>query len=490
MTPCSRRTFLKAAGAAAAAAMAPRWLAAGEPTARRLNFVFVLMDDLGQRDVGCFGSTFYETPSIDRLAAEGMRFTSGYAACPVCSPTRASIMAGKYPARLNITNFIAGMKSGKLVPPEYRKELPLEEFTVGEALKDGGYTTCFIGKWHLGGPEYYPDKQGFQTTVAVAAGCGGYFSPYKNFLKDTPPGEYLTDRLTDESLKFIDAAKGQPFFLYLSHYAVHIPLQAKKDLAAKYAAKAAQLPPVEAKFIPEGNVKARQVQDHPVYAAMVQSMDESVGRIMKKLEELGLADRTAIIFMSDNGGLSTAEGTPTANVPLRGGKGWLYEGGIREPLIIKWPGVTKPGARCDVPVTSTDFYPTLLEMAGLPLRPEQHVDGVSIVPLLRGGQSLPRQAIYWHYPHYANQGGSPGGVVRAGDYKLIEFYEDNRVELYNLKDDLGEKNDLAARMPDKAKELRERLARWRQEVGARMPTPAPAAAKAVMPTAEEIASGE
>ena len=489
MTTYSRRAFLKAAGVAAAAAMAPRWLAAGEPPAKRLNFVFVLMDDLGQRDVGCFGSTFYETPSIDRLAAEGMRFTSGYAACPVCSPTRASIMAGKYPARLNITNFIAGMKSGKLVPPEYRKELPLEEFTVGEAMKDGGYTTCFIGKWHLGGPEYYPDKQGFQTTVAVAAGSG-YFSPYKNFLKDTPPGEYLTDRLTDEALKFLDAAKDKPFLVYLSHYAVHIPLQAKKDLAAKYEAKAAKLPPVEAKFIPEGNVKARQVQDHPVYAAMVQSMDESVGRILEKLKSLGLEDRTVVIFMSDNGGLSTAEGTPTSNVPLRGGKGWLYEGGIREPLIIKWPGVTKPGSTCDVPVTSTDFYPTLLEIAGLPLRPEQHVDGVSIVPLLRGGQSLPRQAIYWHYPHYSNQGGGPSGAVRAGDLKLIEFYEDNHVELYNLKDDLGEKHDLAARMPDKAKELRERLARWRQDVGARMLTPAPAAAKAVMPTAEELASGE
>jgi arylsulfatase A-like enzyme len=223
---------------------------------------------------------------------------------------------------------------------------------------------------------------------------------------------------------------------------------------------------------------------------MVQSMDESVGRILEKLKSLGLEDRTVVIFMSDNGGLSTAEGTPTSNVPLRAGKGWLYEGGIREPLIIKWPGVTKPGSACDVPVTSTDFYPTLLEMAGLPLRPKQHVDGVSIVPLLRGGQSLPRQAIYWHYPHYANQGGSPGGVVRAGDYKLIEFYEDNRVELYNLKDDLGEKNNLADKMPDKAKELREMLARWRQEVGARTPTRAPAAAKAVVPTPEEIASGE
>ncbi|MCX5675381.1 MAG: sulfatase, partial [Planctomycetota bacterium] len=307
---------------------------------------------------------------------------------------------------------------------------------------------------------------------------------------DTPPGEYLTDRLTDEALKFLDAAKDRPFFLYLSHYAVHIPLQAKQDLTAKYEAKAAKLPPVEAKFLPEGAVKARQVQDHPVYAAMVQSMDESVGRILEKLKSLGLEDRTVVIFMSDNGGLSTAEGTPTSNVPLRGGKGWLYEGGIREPLIIKWPGVTQPGSTCDVPVTSTDFYPTLLEIAGLPLRPEQHVDGVSIVPLLKGGKSLPRQAIYWHYPHYSNQGGGPSGAVRAGDLKLIEFYEDNHVELYNVKEDLGEKNDLAAPMPEKAKELRERLARWRQDVGARMLTPAPAAAKAVMPTAEELASGE
>jgi arylsulfatase A-like enzyme len=385
------------------------------------------------------------------------------------------------------------MKKGKLIPPEYRHELPLEEVTVAEAFKEAGYATCFFGKWHLGAEPYLPDRQGFDANIGgtEAGSPRSYFSPYKNpKLADGPPGEYLTDRLTDETLKFIEGAADKPFLAYLSHYAVHIPLQAKKDLAAKYEAKAAKLPPVETKFIPEGAVKARQVQDHPVYAAMVQSMDESVGRILKKLEELGLADRTAVIFMSDNGGLSTAEGTPTSNVPLRGGKGWLYEGGVREPLIIKWPGVTRPGSTCDVPVTSTDFYPTMLEMAGLPPRPEQHVDGVSIVPLLKGGQSLPRQAIYWHYPHYANQGGSPGGAVRAGDYKLIEFYEDNRVELYNLKEDLGEKHDLAARMPEKAKELREMLVRWRLEVGAHMPTPAPAAAKAVMPTPEEIASGD
>jgi arylsulfatase A-like enzyme len=491
MQPCSRRTFLKAAGAAAVAAALPRWLAAGEAQGKRLNFVFVLMDDLGQLDIGCFGSRFYETPNIDRLAAQGMRFPSGYAACPVCSPTRASIMAGKYPARLNITNFIAGMKSGKLIPPEYRKELPLEEFTVAEAFKEGGYSTLFLGKWHLGGPKFFPDKQGFEVTVAAAGGTRTYFSPYGNpNLKDGPPGEYLTDRLTDEACRLLEEHKEKPFLLYLAHFAVHVPLMAKKDLTAKYEEKAAKLPPVEPRFIPEGAMQARQVQDHAVYAAMVQSMDESVGRITRKLEELGIADRTAVIFMSDNGGLSTAEGSPTSNVPLRGGKGWLYEGGIREPLIVKWPGVTKPGSVCDVPVTSTDFYPTMLDMAGLPPRPEQHVDGVSFAALLRGGAPPARPAIYWHYPHYSNQGGSPCGAVRAGDWKLIEWYEDNRVELYNLKDDLGEKNDLAAKMPEKAAELRKMLAEWRKAVDARMPTPAPAAAQAVAATAEELASGE
>ncbi|MBM4020125.1 MAG: sulfatase [Planctomycetes bacterium] len=476
MTACSRRGFLKAAGAAAAAALLPRWLAAAGAGAMRVNLVFILMDDLGQRDLGCYGSTFYETPNLDRLAAQGMRFTSAYAACPVCSPTRASIMAGKYPARLNLTNYIAGMRKGKLIPPEYLLYMPLEEFTLAEAFKEAGYATCFIGKWHMGGEPYGPDKQGFDVKIASTAGGAprSYFSPYNlKDLADGPPGEYLTDRLTDEALKFLDSAKDKPFLLYLSHYAVHIPLQAKKDVTVRYEAKAAALPPQEPRFLPEGDVQARQVQDHPVYAAMVQSMDESVGRVMRKLDELGLADRTAVIFMSDNGGLSTAEGTPTSNVPLRAGKGWLYEGGIREPLIIKWPGVTRPGSTCVAPVTSTDFYPTMLEMAGLPPRPGQHCDGVSIVPLLKGGQALPRKAIFWHYPHYSNQGGGPSGAVRAGDLKLIEFYEDGRAELYNVRDDIGEKNDLAARMPERAAELKAMLADWRKEVGAKMPAPAP-----------------
>jgi len=474
----NRRDFLNAMGLGAASLALQRGLLAGEGPRKKLNFVFFLIDDMGWTDAACFGSRFYETPNIDRLAAEGMRFTDGYAACPVCSPTRASIMAGKYPARLNLTDWIPGRRAGKLIPPDYLHHLPLEEVTLGEALKEAGYATGFVGKWHLGGKGYYPEEQGFEVNVGGherGSPPGGYFSPYRNpKLSDGPKGEYLTDRLTDESLKFIEANRDRPFLLYLSHYAVHTPLQSKKDLADKYAAKAAKLPPPQGpRWGTEGARQVRLVHDHPVYAGMVQSTDESVGRVMRKLEELGLAGNTAVFFMSDNGGLSTSEGHPTSNLPLRAGKGWLYEGGIREPMLVKWPGVTKPGSTCRVPVTSTDFYPTMLEMAGLALRPKQHVDGVSLVPLLKGGASLDRPALYWHYPHYGNQGGSPGGAVRCGDLKLIEFYEDDHVELYNLKDDIGERRDLAAEMPAKAAELRQMLADWRKAVGARMPTPNP-----------------
>jgi arylsulfatase A-like enzyme len=474
MPGVNRRGFLKALGLGAAAVAAPR-LAWADPEPRRQpNFVFILADDLGWRDVGCAGSTFYETPNIDRLAAQGVRFTQGYAAAPVCSPTRASIVTGKYPARVKVTNFIGGHREGKLLPAAYLDHLPLEEVTLAEALKEAGYRTGYAGKWHLGGPAYFPRQQGFDVEAGVHGGPV-YFPPYKKpDLPDGPAGEYLTDRLTDEALKFLDGHGGKPFLLYLAHHAVHIPLMAKKDLVAKYQAKAEALPPAAGpKFAPEGEKQARQVQDHAVYAAMVQSLDESVGRIMKKLEDLGLADRTVVIFMSDNGGLSTAEGTPTSNVPLRAGKGWLYEGGIREPLIIKWPGVTKAGRLCAEPVTSTDFYPTMLEMAGAPLRPRQHCDGVSLVPLLKEERALDRKALFWHYPHYSNQGGGPSSAVRAGEYKLIRFHEDNRAELYNLKDDEGEKNDLADKMPDKVKELGERLDRFLKDADAAFPRPNP-----------------
>ena len=474
----NRRNFLKMMSLGAASLTMPGLIVAGDRSRRKPNFVFFLIDDMGWRDLGCYGSTFYETPNIDKLAADGMRFTNAYAACPVCSPTRASIMTGKYPARLNLTDYLVGRRRGKLIPPEYIHQMPLEEITIAEALKKAGYTTGFVGKWHLGDKPYWPERQGFDVNIGgTRSGMPrSYFWPQ---WRGNPPiegrdGEYLTDRLTDEALNFLDANKDNPFFLYLSHYAVHIPLQSKKNLAAKYKAKAKKRPPSGGpRFVPEGERQARQVQDHPVYAGMVESVDESIGRVMNKLEQLSVADNTVVIFMSDNGGLSTSEGSPTSNVPLRAGKGWLYEGGIREPMMIKWPGVVKTASVCAEPVTSTDFYPTMLEMAGLPLRPKQHCDGISLVPLLRQRGKPGRKAIYWHYPHYGNQGGSPGGAVRAGDYKLIEFYEDNRVELYNLKEDIGEKNNLADKMPDKAAELHRMLKDWRKKVDAQMPTPNP-----------------
>jgi arylsulfatase A-like enzyme len=444
--------------------------------------VFFLVDDLGRQDLGCYGSTFYETPNIDRLAAQGMRFTNAYAACPVCSPTRASIMTGKYPARLGITDWIGAPQK----PTAYREYLPLEEVTIAEALKEAGYATGYVGKWHLATSDgdrrrYYPDRQGFDVNIGGdnSGSPPTYFHPYSKgnrSLETMPPGgkdgEYLTDRLTDEALKFIEARKDGPFLLYLAHYAVHTPLESKKELTEKYQAKAAGLPQAKGpRFQPVyGSYNTRQVQDHAVYAGMVQSVDESLGRVLSKLEDLGLDRDTIVIFMSDNGGLSTvAREGPTCNLPLRAGKGWLYEGGIREPMVIKWPGVAKAGSTCDEPVISTDFYPTMLAMAGLPLKPQQHADGESMVPLLKGTGELRRKAIYWHYPHYHGSGNRPSGAIRAGDYKLIEWYEDGRIELYNLKDDVSERNDLAAAMPDKANELRRMLHAWRSEMGAKMP---------------------
>ncbi len=485
----NRRDFLKGIGLGAAAlavsGSASSNQQASSRTKKKLNFVFFLIDDLGWTDVGCYGSSFYETPNIDKLASEGMRFTDAYAACPVCSPTRASIVAGKYPARLGITQWIGASQK----PTKYVDRLPLEEITIAEVFKREGYATGFVGKWHLAPPDskrradFYPDRQGFDINIGgdYSGAPPTYFYPYKNkrrALEMMPAGgeegEYLTDRLTDESLKFLEANKDRPFLLYLSHYAVHTPLESKQNLTDKYKAKAEKLPkPVGPRFIPVyGRYMTKCVQDNPTFAGMVQSVDESVGRVMKKLEELGVADNTVVIFMSDNGGLSTVpREAPTSNLPLRAGKGWLYEGGIREPMIIKWPGVVKPGSVCSEPVTSTDFYPTMLEMAGLPLMPEQHVDGVSLMPLLTNKGKLDRKAIYWHYPHFHGSGSRPSGAVRAGDYKLIEWYENNRIELYNLKNDLGERNDLATQMPKRAAELRRMLHRWRRQTKAKMPTP-------------------
>jgi arylsulfatase A-like enzyme len=423
------------------------------------NVVLILADDLGWTDLSCYSSDLYETPNIDRLARDGIKFTQAYSACTVCSPTRAAILTGKYPARLHVTDWIPGLppENPKLLVPEWTKFLSLDEVTMARALKNAGYATASIGKWHLGGEQYYPDKHGFDINVAGtdAPAPKSYFAPYNiATLTEGPEGEYLTDRLGDEAVRFIEQHKEKPFFLYWPHFAVHMPIQGKQALVQKYRAK--KRPGLH--------------QTNAVYAAMIESMDESVGRVRRKLEELKLADHTIVIFASDNGGRVPT----TSNYPLRVGKGSCYEGGTRVPLIVYWPNVTKPGSVCETPVISMDLFPTLLEIAGAPSETiHRGVDGVSLLPLLRQTGESKRDALFWHYPHYQHYqlgGTTPYGAIRAGDFKLIEFFDDMRVELYNLRDDIGEQHDLAARMPDKAAELRARLHAWRKEVGAQMPS--------------------
>jgi len=414
-----------------------------------------------------------------------MKFTDAYAACPVCSPTRASIMAGKYPARTRVTDYInpaGGNQPGKwrrntrLLPAPYQDHLDLEEVTLAEAFHEAGYATFFAGKWHLGPEGFWPEDQGFDVNKG---GCerggpyGGkkYFSPYGNpRLEDGPPGEHLPIRLGRETADFIEAHREEPFLAYLAFYSVHVPLMTTEELAAKYRVKQKDAPAT--RWGTEGDRKVRLVQNHAVYAGMVEAMDTAVGIVLDRLDRLGLARNTIVFFMSDNGGLSTSEGHPTSNLPLRAGKGWLYEGGIREPMIVRAPGITRPGSVCTEPVISTDFYPTMLDLAGLPARPDQHVDGVSLRPLLEG-KRMDRGPIFWHYPHYGNQGGAPGGAVRHGPWKLIEWYAGGRLELYHLRDDPGETRDLADAHPDVVKDLHAKLVAWRKETGAKMPTPNP-----------------
>jgi arylsulfatase A-like enzyme len=446
--------------------------------ARPLNVVFILADDLGQRDLGCYGSTYDETPNLDALARSGVRFTDAYAACNVCSPSRAALLTGKYPARLHLTDWLPGRKekaTDKVVHPPIINHLPKDEVTVGQAFKEAGYATAFMGKWHLGGPKFYPEHFGFDVNVG---GCQlghppSYFSPYKiPTLPDGPKGEYLTDRLTNEACAFIEKNKERPFLLYFSEYAVHNPQQAKAEDVEKFKAKSAAHPPDGPEIVEDLGRKVRRVQNVPVYAANLYALDQSVGRVMAKLKELGLEENTVVIFTSDNGGLSTAEGMPTSNFPLRGGKGWNYEGGVREPFIVKWPGVTKGGTTCDGVTIGMDLYPTLLEMAGLPARPQQHVDGVSIVPLLKG-EKMAERALFWHYPHYSNQGGGPSAAMRRGDWKLMESLEDEHVELYNLRSEVGEKANLASSMPEKTAQMLGQLHGWQKSVDAGFPTPNP-----------------
>src|SRR4051812_6044413 len=422
------------------------------------NFVLILADDLGWTDLACYGSKLYETPNIDQLSHDGVKFTLNYSACTVCSPTRAALLTGKYPARLHITDWIPGEMpdNPKQIVPDWTKYLPLEETTMANVFHNAGYATAAFGKWHLGGEKYYPNKHGFDEFLAGTdkPNTKHYFSPYHiPTLPDGPKGEYVTDRLTDEAIRFIDKNKDKPFFVYLPHFAVHLPLQAKQKLIAKYEAK----------------IKPGDAQGNAIYAAMIDSLDQSVGRIRKELKKLGIADHTIVVFASDNGGRVPT----TSNLPLRVGKGSCYEGGTRVPLIIDWPGVTKRNSVCDTPVISMDLFPTFMEIAGILDGAKTAVDGLSLVPILKESGDLKRDELFWHYPHYQHYqkgGATPYSAIHKGDFKLIEFLADSNVELYNLKDDIGEQHDLAEKMPTKVEELRSRLHGWRQAVGAQMPT--------------------
>jgi len=447
------------------------------------NIVFILADDLGWKDLGYMGSEFYETPNLDRLASEGMVFTNAYAASPVCSPSRAAILSGKHPARLHLTDWIPGnppVKTEQLMAKPFTIQLAIKEFTLAEAMGEVGYKTFFAGKWHLGEEPFYPEYQGFDINVGGnrTGHPSSYFTPYNNRqLPDGPDGEYLTDRLVDETISFMKEEKENPFLAFLSFYTVHLPLQGKPEKVEKYKRKLKHLKYKGDDLIEHESTYFKNHQNDPVYAAMVESMDENIGRLLESIKQLGLDKNTIVVFTSDNGGMSTNKNPspiPTSNLPLRAGKGYLYEGGIREPLIVSWPGRVVPGGRSDEPVTGTDFYPTFLDLAGIKLLPEQHIDGNSLKPVLFNNQKIDRQAIFWHYPHYSGGlGGRPAGAVRMGKYKLIEFFEDMEVQLYDLETDISEQHDLSSKMPEKTKEMKGLLHAWRKEVGAQMPIPNP-----------------
>ncbi len=446
-----RRTFLSSLALSAA------------PARRPPNFVFILIDDYGWKDTGYNGSRFYETPNIDRLARGGMIFTDGYSASPVCSPTRAATMTGRYPARLHLTSHLQGASNRfhftRVLQPSARLALPLAETTIAERLRSRGYRTACIGKWHLGKTGFLPSDQGFDVSLGgdEAGSTNNFFYPAwkKKVPLDGAEGEYLTDRLTQLAVDFIAESKDRPFFLYLPHFAVHTPIEGKPEKVRRYAAKADPADP----------------QNYDEYAAMIESVDEGVGRVVAALQSHGLLENTLVIFTSDNGGVSSLEWKKrpvTSNLPLRAGKGHIYEGGIRVPLLASWPGQIAPGSVCREPVLSVDFAPTLAALAGAPFR----ADGVSIAPLLRG-RSLPTREIFWHYPHYSPQLGRPAAAMRHGDYKFILFFETERGELYNLRNDISEKDDLSEREPARASAMRRRLEQWLRETRAQLPTPNP-----------------
>jgi len=459
---CSRRDSLKALGLAAVAAGLPQRLHAAprtSPARRRANLIFILADDLGWAELGCYGNRFNETPHLDALARGGMRFTDAYASAPVCSPYRAALMTGQWPARVGITDYLR---------PNDAKHLSTDHVTIAEALKSAGYATGIIGKWHLtgyanhGAKEVPPSRHGFDETIVSenrGIGGGSYFHPYhfnREIRQRIQPKEHLVDRVNLEAVEFIERHRNEPFFLYVSHYAVHTRLVGRPDLVAKYERK------------PGAGHGQRARRNNPHLAAQLEQIDHGVGEIVRKLERLGIADDTVIVFTGDNGG----EDRVTRNAPLRAGKSTLYEGGIREPLIVRCPRAAAAGGVCKTPTSNVDFYPTLCELAGIKADPARKIDGVSILPLLKDPSArLKREALYWHYPlarpHFL--GGRSAGAIRKGRWKLIEFFDTGKRELYDLAGDLGEKTDLAAKMPEKAAELARALAAWRKETGAKIP---------------------
>ena len=462
-----------------------------QKVSKQPNIIIIIADDLGWADLQCFGSTFYETPVLNKLAQQGIKFTNGYASCPVCSPTRSSLMTGKYPVKTGVTDWIKGRQAGgdarpyeKLIAKPIENQLALKEETIAELALKNGYKTFYAGKWHLGEEEqYWPEAQGFQInkggfssgspTGRMNDTTGGYFTPYKNpRLADGPPGEYLTDRLTNECIQFLDQNHSKPFLLTYALYAVHNPLQAPTALIKKYQEKQKKLSQVSGNLFRkdeqwmknENGWKQRIIQSNPVYAAMIENIDSNIGRILSKLDALGISDNTVILFTSDNGGLSTAEGSPTVNGPLRAGKGWLYEGGIRVPVIMRWPGKIKENEVSAVPVNTVDFLPTFARLMNPNYVKNKDVDGEDIFSLLSNPNKAKERTLYWHYPHYSNQGGKPGSAILRDNYKLIYNYEDNTTELYDIKKDVGETNNLAASYPVIEKEFKHKLYKSKQKV--------------------------
>lgn len=453
-----------------------------EATPQKPNILFVLVDDLGIKDLGCTGSSYYETPNIDRLAAKGFIFTQGYATSAVCSPSRASIMTGKFTARHGVTDWI-GESSGlewrkmnrvdKLLPADYVHNLPKNEITLAETLKSNGYKTFFAGKWHLGAEGYYPEDNGFEINMGgLDAGSpkGGYFSPFENpKLVDIQDGENLEIRLANETLAFMKQNKAAPFFAFLSFYAVHGPIQTTQEKWEKYRNKATKQGIHDNGFAMESKLPIRQNQDNPVYGGLVESMDDAVGIVLKGLKELGLEDNTIVVFTSDNGGVSSGDSFSTSNLPYRGGKGYQWEGGIREPFLVYVPWKKSNGKKNEYPVTGADFYPTILDYANIPLLPEQHKDGISLKSIINDGIIPAERPLYWHYPHYGNQGGDPNSIIREGKWKLIHYYEDNRDELYDLDKDVYEHNNVAAQNSETAIKLSNQLKNWLENVHAVYP---------------------